>query len=144
MLAVLRNEVPAITPGGFCAVDVEDVAAAHIAAETKGRIGERYILGNHNVTFGDFVQLVCDVAGLDAPKLKIPVAVGQGVAWAFETWSKYISHSEPRATVKTAAYIQRRVWFDPTKARHELGLPATPLPETVERAVQYFRDQGMV
>ena len=41
ILSVLRGEVPALSPGGFCAVDVEDVAKAHVAAETKGQIGER-------------------------------------------------------------------------------------------------------
>ena len=45
---------PAYGPGGFCAIDVDDVAAAHVAAETKGRVGERYILGDHNITFRDF------------------------------------------------------------------------------------------
>ena len=49
ILKLLRGEVPAVGPGGFCAVDVDDVAAAHVAAETRGRVGERYILGNHNV-----------------------------------------------------------------------------------------------
>jgi hypothetical protein len=50
----------------------------------------------------------------------------------------------PRATAKSLAYLQRGAFFDPSKARAELGLPSTPLAETIERAVGWFRSQGMV
>jgi dihydroflavonol-4-reductase len=144
ILSVLRGEVPALSPGGFCAVDVADVAKAHVAAETKGRLGERYILGNHNITFADFVRLVCDVANLKAPKLTIPAKVGAALAFGFETWASQVTHTEPRVTLKAAQYMQRRVWFNGDKARKELGMPVTPLAESVRRAVDYFRGAGMV
>ncbi len=143
ILSVLRGEVPALSTGGFCAVDVEDVAAGHVLAEHKGRIGERYILGSHNVTFAEFVRLVCDVAGLKAPKLTIPAGVGRALAFGFETWATQVTHSAPRVTVKGARYMQRRAWFDCEKARRELGMPTTPLVESVRRAVDYFRAAGL-
>jgi dihydroflavonol-4-reductase len=144
ILSVLRGEVPATAPGGFCAVDVDDVAAAHLAAETRGRIGERYILGNHNVTFRDFVELVCDVAGTKPPRVELPRQIGTSLAWAMEHWDTRIRRTEPRVTLKSAQYVQRRVWFDTTKARRELGLPETPLATSIERAVRYYRESGMV
>ena len=144
ILSVLRGEVPAISPGGFCAVDVEDVAKAHVAAETKGQVGQRYILGNHNISFGDLVELTCRTAGLKAPRMKVPAKVGELVAYGFEWWAGHVSHSMPRVTVKSAQYMQRRPWFDGSRARRELGMPCTPLGETVTRAVAYFRDHGMV
>jgi dihydroflavonol-4-reductase len=144
ILNVLRGEIPALSPGGFCAVDVEDVAKGHVAAEAKGRIGERYILGNHNVTFAEFVQLVCEIAGLEPPKVTLPRPVGLAVAQAFESWAKHVSHGEPRVTVKGAQYMQSRLWFDCSKARRELGMPETPLAESVKRAIDYFRRTGMV
>ncbi len=144
IVSVLRGEVPATVPGGFCAVDVADVAKAHVAAETKGRIGERYILGNHNVTFANFVTLVCDVAGMKPPKLHVPGAVGTALAYGFQAWSDLFTHREPRVTVKAAAYMQRQVWFDGQKARRELGMPVTPLADSIARSVRYFRESGMV
>jgi dihydroflavonol-4-reductase len=139
VLSVLRGEVPAITAGGFCAVDVLDVAKAHVAAETKGNVGERYILGNHNVTFGDFVTLVSEVAGLDPPKLHLPASVGRALAWGMESFATKVSHKEPRVTLKSAEYMQKRLWFDCSKAHKELGMPSTPLRESIERAVSFFR-----
>jgi dihydroflavonol-4-reductase len=144
VLSVLKGEVPALSPGGFCGVDVKDVAKAHVAAETKGRIGERYILGNHNVTFAEFVQLVCDIAGLKAPKVTVPAGVGVAVAQVFESWAKHFTHEAPRVTVKSAQYMQRRVWFDCEKARRELDMPVTPLADSVARSIDYFRRSGMV
>jgi dihydroflavonol-4-reductase len=54
-----------------------------------------------------------------------------------------VSHAEPKGTVKAVAYLQRRPFFDAGKARRELDFPCTPLATSIERAVRFFRDQGM-
>jgi dihydroflavonol-4-reductase len=142
ILSILRGEVPGTTPGGFCAVNVEDVANAHVAAETKGRVGERYILGDHNITFHDFVHLVAEIAGVKAPTLRLPGWLGAGAALGMELWSDYVSHTEPRSTYRSIAYLQRNAFFDSSKARRELDLGSRPLEETIERAVRWFRESG--
>lgn len=144
VLSILRGEVPGTTPGGFCAIDVDDVAAAHVAAETKGRVGERYILGDHNITFRDFVHLVAEVAGVKAPRLRLPGWLGAGAALGMELWSDYVTHTEPRATYRSVAYLQRNAFFDPGKARRELDLGSRPLEQSIERAVRWFRESGQV
>jgi dihydroflavonol-4-reductase len=144
VISLMRGEVPGVGEGGFNCVDVDDVAAGHVAAEEKGRVGERYILGDHNVTMKEFFDLVCDVAGVKAPKLPIPKSLGAAIALGFELWSDHVSHEEPRATYRSIRYAQRYGWFDPTKARTELGLPSTPLRTSIARAVEWFRAHGMV
>lgn len=144
ILNLLRGKVPGVGAGGFCAIDVDDVAKAHVAALTKGRVGERYILGNHNVTLRDFFALVADVAGMKAPKLPIPAVFARGFASSMEWWSDHVSKKPPLATNKSVQYMQRYAFFDGTKARRELGMPCTPLRESVEKAVEYFRTRGMV
>ena len=143
ILSLLRGEVPGTGEGGFCAIDVDDVAAGHVAAETKGRVGERYILGNHNVTFRDFARAVCSIAGVQPPRLHIPSWLGHGIAWGMEAWATRTG-TEPAATVRGIKYLQRKAFFDTTKARRELGLPTTPLETSIERAVRWFRDETMV
>jgi dihydroflavonol-4-reductase len=144
VLSILRGQVPGTTPGGFCAIDVDDVAAAHVAAETRGRVGERYILGDHNIAFHDFAHLVAEVAGVKAPRLRMPGWLGAGAALGMELWSDYVTHEEPRATYRSIAYLQRQAYFDPGKARRELGLGSRPLEESIERAVRWFRETGAV
>ncbi|MFO0588114.1 MAG: SDR family oxidoreductase [Polyangiaceae bacterium] len=143
IVSILKGELPGLPAGGFCAVDVDDVAAGHVAAETKGRVGERYLLGNHNITFKDFVTLVCRTAGKSVPKVPIPNWLGLGLTAGLEMISDHVTHTEPRATVKSAKFVFGPAYFDSSKARAELDLPCTPLADTIARAVAYYRDQGM-
>ena len=144
ILSFLRGKMPGVGKGGFCAVDVDDVAAAHVAAETRGRFGERYILGNHNVSFRAFLELVADVAGKKAPRLPIPSGLARAMAFGLESWSDHVSHTPPLATYKSVRYMQEYAYFNGEKARRELGMPCTPLRTSVEHAIEYFRTNGMV
>ena len=36
----------------------------------------------------------------------------------------------------------RGEWYDCSKAVNELGMPRTPLPETVRKAITWFRENG--
>jgi dihydroflavonol-4-reductase len=137
--SLLRKQVPGHGPGGFCTIDVDDCAEGHLLAEEKGRVGERYILGNDNVTLKDFFAIVCKVAGLPAPKLPLPGALAAGVALGMELWADHVSHREPQATYRSMRYAQRAAFFSNAKAKRELGLPTRPLEETVRRAVEWFR-----
>ena len=139
ILALLKKEVPGWGPGGFCTIDVDDCAEGHILAEEKGRIGERYILGNDNITLKDFFELVSRVGNVSAPKLPLPGPLAAGVALGMELWADHVSHKEPKATYKSMRYAQRNAFFSNAKAKRELGLPSRPLEETVRRAVEWFR-----
>jgi len=144
LLSLLKGQVPGIGPGGFSAIDVDDVAEGHLAAEEKGRIGERYILANHNVTLKEFFELASSIAGIKAPTLPMPRAVTLAIALGLEMWADRVSQKEPPATYKAMLYAQKNVFFDNTKARTELGLPQTPLADSIERSIKWFRDNGMV
>jgi dihydroflavonol-4-reductase len=144
VLALLKGEVPGVGVGGFNCIDVEDVAAGHLLAEEKGRVGERYILGEHNVSMKEFFSLVRELGGVRAPKLPMPKALTAAIALGMELWADRVSHEEPAATFRSMRYAQRYAWFDSTKARTELGLPSTPLRTSIERAIRWFRAHGML
>ncbi|MCC7537727.1 MAG: NAD-dependent epimerase/dehydratase family protein [Deltaproteobacteria bacterium] len=142
VVGLLTGKVPGYGPGGFNAVDVETVALGHVLAEEKGRVGERYILGDHNVTHEEFFRLVCDVGGVKFPDRLIPGPVTWAMGWAMEAYADKVSHQAPLTTYRTMRYGSRLAFFDPGKARRELGLPSTPLRATVQKAVRWFRDNG--
>ena len=55
------GRMPAFVDTGLNLVHVDDVAAGHLAALRRGRIGERYILGGENVLLS---AMLADIAGL--------------------------------------------------------------------------------
>ncbi len=139
VLGVLRRQYPASSPGGICTIDVDDCAAGHLLAEEKGRVGERYILGNENVTMKELFELVARLAGVPPPRVELPGSLIAGMALGFELWSDHVSHKEPLATYRGVKYTQRKAFFSNAKAKRELGLPTRPLDETVRRAIDWFR-----
>ncbi len=144
LIGLLQEIVPGVGPGGICAVDVDDVALGHVLAEQKGRVGERYILGAHNVTFKELFELVGKVSGCKVPKIPLPASVGSSIALGMELWADHVSHKEPPATYKSLRYAQRNAFFSNAKAKRELGLTTRPLEESIRRAVDWFRAHGMV
>ncbi len=141
IIEALHRRVPGYTAGGFCAVDVDDVAECHVLAEERGRIGERYIAGAHNVTYQEFYAAVTRIAGLPPIRRKLPSRAVVSMARGMEAWARWRG-GRPRITVQAARYAMRRAWFDAGKARRELGMPVTPLDVTIEKAVRWFRDNG--
>ncbi|MGB2690895.1 MAG: SDR family oxidoreductase, partial [Thermodesulfobacteriota bacterium] len=67
-----KKKFPGYMDGTLNMVDVDDVAEGHILAAEKGRIGERYILGNKNFTLLQLFSLLEEVTGVPKPKMKIP------------------------------------------------------------------------
>src|SRR5262249_45226765 len=137
----LKKQMPGYVNSGFCAIDVEDCAEGHVLAAEKGRVGERYILGNHNIKFSEFYDLLSRVSGIKIPRRTIPGWVAEGMGWAMEKAAAR-KKQRPLATYKAAKYAARTHFFDNTKARSELGLPSTPLDVTIEKAVSWFRTHG--
>jgi dihydroflavonol-4-reductase len=141
IVGALKRQVPGFVDSGFNVIDVDDCAEGHVLAAEKGRVGERYILGNHNVMLRDFYAIVARVAGVPIPDRRIPTAVAAGAGWLMEKWADH-RNQRPLATYKAARYAARVHFFDNGKARRELGLPSTPLERTIEKSVQWFRTHG--
>jgi dihydroflavonol-4-reductase len=114
-----------------------------VLAAEKGRVGERYILGNHNVMMRDFYEIVSRVADVPVPKRRIPRQVALGMGWAMEKVAERRKQS-PLTTYKATLYTVDSHFYDNSKARRELGLPATPLDVTIDKSVRWFRANGYV
>ena len=141
ILDVITNKMPAYINGGVNLVDVEDVARGHILAAQKGRIGERYILGNENMSIRDYLGLIGEVAGVKPPKLKVPYSVAITMGYVFQ----FLSNIIRRPPVMNAPMVRlgsRYAYFNCSKAVNELGFPQTPIETAIEKAVNWFRENG--
>jgi dihydroflavonol-4-reductase len=138
----LKREVPMLGAGSFSVVDVDDCAEGHVLAEERGRVGERYILTGHDVTFRDLARHVARIAKVRVPKVVLPRAIGLPAVAAMEASARR-SGKEPLATYKEAWFTAAAPHFSSDKAKRELGFHVRPLDETLTRAIQYFRDAKM-
>jgi dihydroflavonol-4-reductase len=143
ILDVLNKKTPGYMDGGGNYVDVEDVARGHILAAAKGRVGEKYILGNANLSVLEFYKLISDVAGMQPPKLKFPYPAVIATSYLYLLIAT-ITRKPPPVTPAFARVGRMCGYFDSSKAVKELGFPQTPIRTTVEKAVNWFRENGYV
>ena len=139
----LNRQMPAYLDTGLNWVHVRDVAIGHILAARKGRIGERYILGNAegNWTMEHAFSVLEKVSGVAAPRLRIPYLVALGAAHADEILSRF-THRPPKAPLAGVRMAKYKMYFNPAKAIRELGLPQTPPQQALADAVEWFRANG--
>lgn len=144
ILRTLAGKMKNYWEGGVCAVDVRDVAAGHVLAMEKGRIGESYLLANKdgNMSNKDFLSLIGRVAGVpDVATKEVSVKIMLTVAKVVEFLSK-ITGKAPMTTYKNTLFVTKYCYVDPSKAIEELGLPQTPIETAVADSVQWFRENG--
>jgi dihydroflavonol-4-reductase len=141
----LARAMPAYLDTGLNWVHVRDVVIGHILAAEKGRVGERYILGNAegNWTMKQAFAVLEELTGVQAPKVRIPYFVALGAAHVDETLSRLTGRA-PKAPLAGVRMAKCKMFFNPTKAVRELGLPQTPARQALADAVQWFQSNGYV
>lgn len=144
IIRTLQGQMKNTWEGGVCAVDVRDVAAGHVLAMDKGRIGESYILGNSdgNMTNKAFLQLVGRIAGVEnVATREISRSTMLRVARLMEFYSRVTGRPAP-TTVKNSSFTMEHFYVDASKAVNELGLPQTPIETALRDAIEWFRANG--
>lgn len=140
----LNGNMPGYVDTGLNVVDVEDVAQGHLLAATHGKTGERYILGNENLTLRQILQLLAELTGRPAPRFKVPYALALGVAYGDAALARLIPGREPFAPPVGVRLSKKKMFFSPAKAIRELGLPQTPAREAFHKAITWFRAHDYV
>ena len=141
----LNRRMPAYLDTGLNWVHVRDVAIGHILAAERGCIGERYILGNRdgNWTMKETFGVLEELTGVRAPRVRIPYWVALGAAYANEALSA-LTRRPPKAPLAGVRMAKYKMYFAPTKAIRELGLPQTPPRQALADAAEWFRRNGYV
>ena len=138
----LNGRMPAYVDTTLTVADVDDVAAGHLLAAEKGRVGERYILGGEVLSLKQLTDLLAEVSGLPPARFRIPHAVA--LAWAYaDVGLALVDHRHvPVATPTSARLSYRREAYSSARAVRELGLLQTPVREALRKAVEWYRANG--
>jgi dihydroflavonol-4-reductase len=135
------GRLPAIVEGGFSWVDVRDVASTAIAAETRGRKGEQYIVGGGWYSAREVSDLVGKASGVPPPRFSAPLWLTRStapIAAAF-SWVTRVRLPFTPASIH-ALSNHRHVSYE--KARRELGHDPRPFADTITDTVSWFRENG--
>jgi len=135
----LRGKMWAYLDTGLNLVDVGDVAAGHLLAAERGRIGERYILGGRDLTLREIFEILGRIAGMRPPRLKIPAAAVLPLARLSEWIADHCTGRPPLVAVDAVRMARKRMFFDPGKAVRDLGMPQSPVEDALASAVRWFR-----
>jgi dihydroflavonol-4-reductase len=134
----LQRKMPFYLDTGLNLIDVQDVAQGHILALTKGKTGDRYILGNQNLTFKQLLGKLEQITDIPAPKYTIPYGIPYGVAWLEENFLTKFGR-QPTIALDGVRMSQQKMFYDASKAVTELNLPQSDLDLALKAAVQWFQ-----
>jgi len=135
------GRMPAFVDTGLNMVHVDDVAAGHLAALERGRLGERYILGGQNAALSEILAAVAHQAGRKPPRVKLPRGAIYPVAYVAEAVARRTGR-EPFVTVDGLKMSKNMMFFTSAKAERELGYRARPYAEGIRDAIEWFRRAG--
>lgn len=143
ILRFLNRKMPAYVDTGLNLIHVKDVARGHLLALEKGQTGERYILGNQNLSLKQMLDQLAEITGIPAPKTAIPTWIPLTVAWIDEMLLVRFGKT-PDVPIDGVRMSRQKMYYDPTKAIHTLDLPQTPVTQALQDAVDWFVSNGYV
>jgi dihydroflavonol-4-reductase len=138
----LRGRLPAYVDTGLNLIAVEDCARGHLLALEKGCIGERYILGNRNLSLQEILGILAKLTDSAPPRFKVPRWLAYTAAYTNEFIEGRLLHREPGIPVNGVRMAAHHMYFNSDKAVNELGLPQTPIEDALARAITWFRAEG--
>jgi dihydroflavonol-4-reductase len=126
LILVARGYAIMWLPAPVNVVDVRDVAAAHIQAAKRGKPGERYILGGHNITVKEAIVTAAKAAGKRPPFFGIPIGATKPIVWLADRFPRIPQH-------ESLAGLQHG------QSGAGIGLAGTPIPGNRARRLSFFQ-----
>jgi dihydroflavonol-4-reductase len=139
---IMKKRIPAYVDGGINLIDLGDCARGMIAAMEKGRVGEKYILGNLNVSVKEYFDLIVKAAGRGfSPFLRMPRSMAVLSARGYEALA-WLTGKPPITSASWVRVGSHYSWWDCRKAQEDLGLGRRPLEQSLAEAAAWFIAQG--
>jgi nucleoside-diphosphate-sugar epimerase len=113
-------------------------------SQQRGRRGETYLLGHGDLDFAELAQLVQTVAGVRRPIVFAPFGLARLAGHAARFVADHVTHRPPWFTAEAVAIARLGLAADPSEAVRELGLPQTPIEQSVRDALAWFTKRGLV
>jgi dihydroflavonol-4-reductase len=119
---------------GLNLVDVEAVGRGHLLALERGLPGRSYILGDRNLSLGQLLGRIAQIAGVEPPRWRVPLALAFAVAAASEVAAR-VRGKPPGISLTSVRMAAHPMYVDARRAREELGWDPGDLDGALRRAV---------
>lgn len=136
---LMHRKLPGLVQAGYYWVDVRDVAVAAIAAETRGRAGEKFILCGEYADFKTIASWVHATCGSRPPLLNFPVRLAR-LAAPFVVWYSKLLGQRPLVTPESIEIVTCHQNVVTRKAAEVLGFQFRPLKETISDTVRWLEN----
>ena len=143
LLAFLKGRLRYLPDTRATIVDVDDCARGHLAAAEHGAKGARYLLAGDTVTTGEMAALLGEAAGIDVRFRSLSPAVARVAGTVVGGAYRLIRKQAPMCPEMIRTMLHGHA-FDGSRAERELGIKYTPLSETFERMVAWYRERGLL
>jgi dihydroflavonol-4-reductase len=137
------GKTPAVLDCLLNLVDVRALAEGVLAARDEGRTGERYLLTGEDLAMSEVASKVAALAGVAAPRFTVPHWLALAAA-RVEAGVSALTKRPPTAPPTGVRLAGRRVRFDNSKARDELGFAPPPVDQALADAVDWMRGTGLL
>ena len=142
LLSIARGWVPLYPRGGKCFIDAEDCAVGHLRAMERGTPGRRYLLGNHNVSYRDFMSACARIAHRPPPVAPLPTTVARAAGITGRLLQRIDPHRFAGLDPDVLLAMQQRRYRNGRRAWTELDVPRRPLDQSITAALDWFRANG--
>ncbi len=143
ILRFLRRQMPFYVDTGLNLIDVRDVAWGYLLALEKGTMGDRYILGNQNLSLKAILEKLEAITDIPAPKYTIPYWIPHTAAWIDEKILTKFG-KKPSLSLDAVRMSRQKMFYDSSKAIKELGLPQSSVDEALKLSVTWFCDRRSI
>ena len=141
IVALYKGKVPGYTKGGRNYLCAKDAAVAIANALTKGSVGECYILGNENLSYREIFTKISNTIGVKPPSLAIP-SVFAKLYGRIGSIIGNVTGNAPAISYPLARISADEHYYNPAKARTELGLPQTPVETGIRESFEWLKENG--
>jgi nucleoside-diphosphate-sugar epimerase len=143
ILLAAEGRLPRIPPGSGSFCHCSEVARAHLAAVTRGRNGENYLLAGADAAFIEVVSTAGELLGREFETRTVPALVLRTAAFTLGLISKFTG-KEPLITPEGAALVTINERFRCDKAIRELSYRPVPLPEMLRDCCDWLVAEGLL
>ncbi len=143
LIGLVNARLPVVVDAFLSIVDIDDCTQGHIAAEERGRPGQRYVLNGASLTTRRAVGLVRAIAGKPRHVIRVPRAVAPA-AGTTVGWAARLTRRDLPLCSELARTLLHGHRYDGSLATRELGLTYRRIEETLARTLGWYAEHGLL